>query len=102
MPKMKPHKGLLKRIRITKTGKVKHNKAGYKHLRSSKAATRLRRLRKGSIMSTADTRRISRLLGRRLRGRTQPLSALRRSPSPSERREMRAKARAAAGAATGS
>lgn len=96
MPKMKPHKGLLKRIRITKTGKVKHNKAGYKHLRSHKSADRLRRLRKGSIMSAADTRRIARLLGRRLRGRTQPLSAIRRNPSPAERKAAREQAKAGA------
>lgn len=96
MPKMKTHKGFLKRIRITKTGKVKHNKAGYKHLRSHKSSDRLRRLRKGSLMSTPDARRLSRLLGRRLRGATQPRSAMRRSPSPAERREMRAKARQAA------
>jgi hypothetical protein len=47
-------------------------------------------------MSTADTRRIARLLGRRLRGRTQPLSAMRRSPSPEERRAAREQARSAA------
>jgi len=45
MPKSKPHKGLLKRIRLTKTGKVHHRKAGSKHLRSHKSADRLRRLR---------------------------------------------------------
>lgn len=95
MPKAKPHKGLLKRIRISKTGKVKHNSAGYKHLRSSKTPTRLRRLRRGSYMSSAETKRLSRLLMRRLRGAQQPRSAIRRSPSPEERRAKRDAARAA-------
>ncbi|MCB9843773.1 MAG: 50S ribosomal protein L35 [Phycisphaeraceae bacterium] len=95
MPKAKPHKGLLKRIRISKTGKVKHNCAGYKHLRSAKTPTRLRRLRRGAYMSSAETKRLSRLLMRRLRGAQQPRSAMRRSPSPEERRAMRDAARAA-------
>lgn len=95
MPKNKTHKGLLKRVRITKTGKVKHNRAGCKHLRSSKSPTRLRRLRGGSWMSTADTKRLAKLLFRRLRGKTQPLSSIRRSPSPAERAAKRAEARAA-------
>ncbi len=100
MPKNKTHKGLLKRIRITKTGKVKHNRAGMKHLRSSKSPTRLRRLRSASWMSTADTKRLAKLLFRRLRGKTQPRSALRRSPSPAERAAKRAAAREAVKSAT--
>lgn len=95
MPKAKPHKGLLKRIRVSKTGKVKHNKANYKHLRSHKSPTRLRRLRKASYMSTAETKRISRLLMRRIRGAEQPRSSIRRSPSPEQRRAMREAARQA-------
>lgn len=95
MPKNKTHKGLLKRIRITKSGKVRHNSAGYKHLRSKKSPSRLRRLRKGSVVSTSDAKRLSKMLFRRLRGKTQPNSSIRRSPSPAQRREMREKAREA-------
>ncbi|MEM9083655.1 MAG: bL35 family ribosomal protein [Planctomycetota bacterium] len=96
MPKVKPHKGLLKRISITKTGKVRHRKAGSKHLRSAKAAKRLRRLRSGSYVSSASTRRLSKMIFRRLRGREQPLTAIRRSPSPAERKAKREAAKAAA------
>lgn len=99
MPKNKSHKGLLKRIRITKTGKIRHKSAYFKHLRSSKSGKRLRQLRKGSFMSSADTKRLEKLLFRRLRGRTQPRTALRRSPSPAERQAMR-EARAAETQAT--
>jgi len=98
MPKVKTHKGLLKRIRITKTGKVRYNRAGYKHLRSHKSPDRLRRLRRGGFMESADTKRMSKLLFRRLRGANQPRSAIRRNPSPQERAEMRARAKEAAGA----
>jgi len=99
MPKNKTHKALLKRIRISKTGKVNHNKAGCKHLRSSKSPSRLRRLRGGSLMSTPDAKRISSLLFMRLRGRDQPRSAIRRSPSPAQKAAMRAAAKAAAASA---
>ena len=34
--KNKSHKGLLKRIRISKTGLVRHKTSGHKHLRSGK------------------------------------------------------------------
>ncbi len=93
MPKMKTHKGLLKRIRLTRTGV---QEAGCKHLRSHKSPKRLRRLRKESYASTAVTRRLTRLLGTKVRGREQSASSVRRSPSPAERRAMREAARAAA------
>jgi large subunit ribosomal protein L35 len=96
MPKAKTHKALLKRVRISKTGKVKHNKAGCKHLRSSKSPKRLSRLRGGSIVSTPDAKRLGKILFMRLRGRDQPRSAIRRSPSPAQRRAARAAAKAAA------
>ena len=96
MPKMKTHKGLLKRIRLTKTGLARHKKAGSKHLRSHKSPQRLRRLRTESYASTAVTRRLTRLLSTKVRGREQSASSVRRSPSPAERREMREAARAAA------
>lgn len=89
MPKVKTHKGLLKRVKISKTGKVNHNKAGYKHLRSGKTAKRKLRLRGGSVMSTPDAKRVGKILFMRLRGRDQPRSALRRSPTPAEKKASR-------------
>lgn len=90
MPKNKPHKGLLKRMRITKTGKVKHKSAFGKHLRSGKSPARLRRLRQDNYLTSSDAKRLEELLHRRLRGREQPRTALRRSPSPAERRAAQA------------
>jgi large subunit ribosomal protein L35 len=92
MSKNKTHKGLLKRIRFTKTGLVRHRMAGHKHLRSGKGGKRLRQMRKDPYMATADTKRLEKLLFRRLRGRTQPKAAIRRSPSPAQRRAMREEA----------
>jgi large subunit ribosomal protein L35 len=89
MPKVKTHKGLLKRVKISKTGKVNHNKAGYKHLRSAKSAKRKLRLRGGSVMSTPDAKRVSKILFMRLRGRDQSRSVIRRSPTPAERKAAR-------------
>jgi large subunit ribosomal protein L35 len=98
MPKVKTHKGTLKRVKISKTGKVNHNKAGYKHLRSGKRPKRKLRLRGGSLMSTPDAKRVSKILFMRLRGRDQPRSAIRRSPTPAQRKAMREAARKAVAA----
>ncbi|MBM4107681.1 MAG: 50S ribosomal protein L35 [Phycisphaerae bacterium] len=94
--KNKTHKGLLKRIRITKTGKVRHKTAGHKHLRSGKGGAKLRQMRQGGVMADADAKRLERLLFRRLRGRTQPRAAIKRSPSPAQRRALVAKRKAEA------
>ena len=86
MPKNKKHKGLMKRIRISKSGKVRHASANHKHLRSGKGGKRLRQLRKDPYMANPDAKRLEKLLFRRLRGRTQPKTAVRRSPSPQDRK----------------
>ncbi|MFM9994442.1 MAG: 50S ribosomal protein L35 [Phycisphaerales bacterium] len=92
MPKNKPHKGLLKRIRVSKSGMVRHRTAGHKHLRSGKGGKKLRQMRKDPYMSNPDAKRLEKLLFRRLRGRSQPRTALRRSPSPEARHAAEAAA----------
>jgi large subunit ribosomal protein L35 len=89
VPKTKSHKGTLKRIRISKTGKVRHRSAYHKHLSSHKSGKRLRQLRADRYMSNPDAKRLEKLLFRRLRGRSQPRTSLRRSPSPEQRRAAR-------------
>ncbi len=96
MPKNKSHKASLKRIRISKTGKVKHNRAFGKHLRSHKSGKRLRRLRTDKFMSNPEAKRLEKLLFRRLRGRDQARATLKRSPNPEQRKALRAEKRAAA------
>lgn len=86
MPKNKSHKGTLKRVRVTATGKVRHRSAYHKHLRSHKSGKRLRHLRQDRYMANPDAKRLERLLFRRLRGRTQPRTAMRVSPAPAQAR----------------
>lgn len=90
MPKNKPHKGLLKRVKVTKTGKVRHRSAFHSHLSSHKSGKRLRQLRGDPYISNAEIKRAEKLLFRRLRGRSQARASLKSSPSPEQRRELRA------------
>ena len=96
MPKGKTHKGLLKRVRITKTGKVSHRSAFHKHLSSHKSGKRLRQLRKDPYVTASEAKRCEKMRFRRLRGRNQPLSAVKRSPSPEQRAAIKAAKKAAA------
>jgi large subunit ribosomal protein L35 len=52
MPKMKTHKGLAKRVKVTANGKIKIHKAGASHLMSVKNAKRRRRIRHPSIVGS--------------------------------------------------
>lgn len=95
MPKNKVHKGLLKRVKISKTGKVKYKTCASSHLKSHKSPNTLLRLRKKKAASSAEAKRFSKLLHRRLRGRDQTIGSAKRSPSPEERRAKQEAARAA-------
>ncbi len=63
MPKNKSHKGLLKRVRVSKTGKVKLQRACGRHLRSHKSAQKTRGYRLPKYASGPDMRRLRSLLG---------------------------------------
>ncbi|MEG2074894.1 MAG: 50S ribosomal protein L35 [Victivallaceae bacterium] len=58
MPKLKTRKCAAKRLKMTGTGKYRHNKAGARHLMSTKNAKRRRRLRQDGSVSSAERRRI--------------------------------------------
>ncbi len=51
MGKLKTKKGVAKRFKLTKKGKVKYSPCGKSHLMSSKNRKRLRNLRKRKIMT---------------------------------------------------
>ncbi len=53
MPKQKTHKGLLKRVKITSSGKVKCRHSGCGHLMSGKSAKRRRRLSSSAVVKSA-------------------------------------------------
>ncbi len=61
--KNKPHKGLLKRVRITKSGKIKLQKACGRHLRSHKSAKATRGYRLPTYAHPADAKRLRGMLG---------------------------------------
>jgi large subunit ribosomal protein L35 len=59
MPKLKTHKGMKKRFKVSANGKVQHKRCGSSHLMSHKSGKRVRRLRKKSTLNVAaETRRI--------------------------------------------
>lgn len=62
MPKMKTHSGAKKRFSLTKTGKVKSKKAFARHILTKKPSKRMRKLRKSSILTGGDAKKIKKLL----------------------------------------
>jgi large subunit ribosomal protein L35 len=53
MPKLKTHKGMKKRFKVSATGKVSHKRCGSSHLNSHKSGKKIRRLRKKSFLKNA-------------------------------------------------
>ncbi len=64
MPKMKPHSGTKKRVKITGSGKLRRQKANRRHNFEHKPTTRTRRLDGTTEVAPADVSRIKKLLGR--------------------------------------
>ncbi len=62
MPKMKTHKSSAKRFKIIKSGKILRSKAYKSHILTKKTAKRKRNLRKSTEVSSADTRKVKKLL----------------------------------------
>ena len=61
--KFKPNKGLLKRIKITSSGKVKIRRPGSGHLLSVKSSKRRRKFRRALVTQQCEVRRIKAMLG---------------------------------------
>ena len=63
MPKLKTHKGIKKRFKVSATGKVSHKRCGSSHLMSHKNGKQVRRLRKKSTLTiSAEAHRLRRAL----------------------------------------
>ncbi len=62
MPKMKTHKGIKKRVRLTAKGKVRHKRANAGHLMSGKSGNRCRAMRKPGLLKGAFRERVKRAL----------------------------------------
>ena len=64
MGKMKTHRGSAKRFKRTASGKLKRFKAFRSHLTGKKSAKRVRNLRKSTVVSKGDQRRIDAMIPR--------------------------------------
>jgi len=62
MPKMKTHRGLAKRVKVTGSGRLKRHKANHSHILTKKSKKRKRRLRRADFIDKADEKSMKRLL----------------------------------------
>jgi len=62
MPKMKTQRGAAKRFKKTATGKIKRNKAFKTHILTKMSPKRKRQLRKSTLVSDADIKRVRRMI----------------------------------------
>lgn len=62
--KMKTHRGAAKRFKRTGSGKLKRFRSGRRHITGKYAQKRIRRLRKSSLVSASDMKRIDSLIPR--------------------------------------
>ncbi|QQS37814.1 MAG: 50S ribosomal protein L35 [Ignavibacteriales bacterium] len=62
MPKMKSNRGAAKTFRKTKSGKLKRQNAYKSHILTSKSTKRKRNLRKASLVSKSEEKRVNIML----------------------------------------
>jgi large subunit ribosomal protein L35 len=60
--KLKTHKAMAKRVKVTGSGKFLRRKVALNHLRRNKSSEAIRSMDKTFPLATSDTRRIKRLL----------------------------------------
>ena len=63
MPKMKPHSGTKKRVKVTGSGKLRREKANRRHNFEHKPSTRTRRLEGTTEVAKSDVSKVRKLLG---------------------------------------
>jgi large subunit ribosomal protein L35 len=62
MPKLKTHRGAAKRFKKTGTGKIVRRHSGARHILTSKARSRKRRLRKSTVVDPSNAPELNRML----------------------------------------
>jgi large subunit ribosomal protein L35 len=62
MPKLKSHRGAMKRFKKTGTGKIKRGQTKMRHILTSKATNTKRKLAKTVYVSDADYAKVSRMI----------------------------------------
>ena len=62
MPKLKTHKGVVRRVRVTGRGKLLRHRTGRRHLLTRRNPNRMRKLRKPTEVSPVQEALIRRLI----------------------------------------
>jgi len=62
MPKIRSHRGSMKRFKKTKKGKIKRSRAYTGHLKEKKSSKKKRILRKSVLLNKGDAKRIKKLI----------------------------------------
>ena len=62
MPKIKSHRGVAKRVKVTASGKIKRSRAFHSHLLSSKTPKRKRNLSKTVMVHSTNEKNIKKLV----------------------------------------
>lgn len=76
MPKLKTHKGIKKRFKVSANGKVSHKRCGSSHLMSHKSGKQVRRLRKKSTLKiSAEAHRLRRAVRERISAQPDAIEA---------------------------
>jgi large subunit ribosomal protein L35 len=63
MPKMKTHSGMKKRVKVTGSGKLRHEQTNKRHLLEVKTSRRTRRISGTAGFAKVDVPRVKRMLG---------------------------------------
>ena len=61
--KFKPNKSVRKRMKLTRTGKIKHQHCFHTHLMSARPASKRRKIRRAAILFEGHARNMRKLLG---------------------------------------
>jgi large subunit ribosomal protein L35 len=62
MPKMKTKKGVKKRFKVTKNGKVKRHKEGARHILTKKSRKKKRNLKSSTLVDKTFEKKIKKLM----------------------------------------
>lgn len=62
MPKIRTNRGAMKRFKLTGQKKIKRKKAYASHILTKKTSKRKRNLRKSSLVSPSQTKRVKRMI----------------------------------------
>ena len=62
MPKLKTHKGVKRRVKVTGTGKLLHAQSGRRHLLTRRRANTMRRLRRAAPIPSVSEKKTRSLI----------------------------------------